>query len=84
MLDSKIESLEGKKKEMMEKIAAREKDLRNMFNELIKESEENEKKYFELKQLNSQIRVLETEIKGAESEILANNARLRNFQTVIR
>jgi|JI6StandDraft_1071083.scaffolds.fasta_scaffold10338_10 hypothetical protein len=36
-----------------------------MFNELIKESEENEKKYFELKQLNSQIRVLETEIKGA-------------------
>ena len=67
----------------MEKIAARENDLRNMFNELIKESEENEKKYFELKQPNSQIRVLENEIKGAEGEILANNARLRNFQTVI-
>jgi peptidoglycan hydrolase CwlO-like protein len=65
MLDSKIESLEGKKKEMMDKIAARENDLKNMFNELIKESEENEKKYFELKQLNGQIHVLENEIKGA-------------------
>ena len=29
-----------------------------MFNELIKESEENEKKSFELKQLNTQIQVL--------------------------
>jgi hypothetical protein len=58
MLDSKIESLEGKKKQMMDKIAARESDLKNMFNELIRESEDNEKKYFELKQLNAQIAVL--------------------------
>jgi hypothetical protein len=41
MLDSKIEILEGKKREMMDKITARENDLKNMFNELIKENEEN-------------------------------------------
>jgi len=41
MLDSKIESLEKKKMEMINKIKSRENDLKNMFNELIKESEEN-------------------------------------------
>jgi hypothetical protein len=41
MLDSKIQSLEEKKMEMIEKIKSRETDLKNMFNELIKESEEN-------------------------------------------
>ena len=46
MLDSKIQSLEEKKTEMIEKIKERESDLKNMFNELIKESEENEKKSF--------------------------------------
>jgi hypothetical protein len=66
MLDSKIQSLEEKKAEMIEKIRNRETDLKNMFNELIKESEENEKKSFELKQLNTQIQVLEKEIKTAE------------------
>ena len=44
MLDSKIQSLEEKKSEMVSKIKNRESDLKNMFNELIKESEENEKK----------------------------------------
>lgn len=44
MLDSKIQSLEEKKSEMIEKIRNRESDLKNMFNELIRESEENEKK----------------------------------------
>jgi len=39
MLDSKIQSLEEKKAEMIEKIRNRESDLKNMFNELIKESE---------------------------------------------
>lgn len=38
MLDSKIQSLEEKKTEMIEKIRNRESDLKNMFNELIKES----------------------------------------------
>lgn len=38
MLDSKIQSLEEKKMEMIEKIKSRETDLKNMFNELIKES----------------------------------------------
>jgi hypothetical protein len=38
MLDSKIQSLEEKKTEMIEKIRNRETDLKNMFNELIKES----------------------------------------------
>jgi hypothetical protein len=38
MLDSKIQSLEEKKAEMIEKIRNRETDLKNMFNELIKES----------------------------------------------
>lgn len=38
MLDSKIQSLEEKKMEMIEKIKSRESDLKNMFNELIKES----------------------------------------------
>ncbi len=66
MLDNKIQSLEEKKAEMIEKIRSREMDLKNMFNELIKESEENEKKSFELKQLNTQIQVLEKEIKTAE------------------
>lgn len=60
MLDSKIQSLEEKKMEMIEKIKSRETDLKNMFNELIKESEENQKKSFELKQLNTQIQVLES------------------------
>lgn len=46
MLDNKIQSLEEKKAEMIEKIRNRENDLKNMFNELIKESEENEKKSF--------------------------------------
>lgn len=39
MLDSKIQSLEEKKMEMIEKIKSRESDLKNMFTELIKESE---------------------------------------------
>jgi chromosome segregation ATPase len=69
MLDNKIQSLEEKKAEMISKIRSRETDLKNMFNELIKESEENEKKSFELKQLNTQISVLEKEIKSAEEEI---------------
>lgn len=69
MLDNKIQSLEEKKAEMIAKIRSRETDLKNMFNELIKESEENEKKSFELKQLNTQISVLEKEIKSAEEEI---------------
>lgn len=38
MLDNKIQSLEEKKAEMIEKIRNRENDLKNMFNELIKES----------------------------------------------
>ena len=50
---------------MIEKIKSRESDLKNMFNELIKESEENEKKSFELKQLNIQVQVLENEIRTA-------------------
>ena len=58
--------------------------MKNMFNELIKESEENEKKYFELKQLNAQIQVLENEIKKSENDISRNNTRLRNFQNVDR
>ncbi len=32
MLDSKIQSLEEKKMEMIEKIKSRETDLKNMFN----------------------------------------------------
>jgi len=59
MLDSKIQSLEEKKAEMIDKIKNRESDLKNMFNELIKESEENEKKALELKQLNVKIQGLE-------------------------
>jgi hypothetical protein len=43
-----------------------------MFNELIKESEENEKKSLELKQLNVKIQGLEKEIKMAEEEIDGN------------
>lgn len=41
MLDSKIKSLQDKKAEMIEKIRNRESDLKNMFNQLIKESQEN-------------------------------------------
>lgn len=63
MLDSKILSLEEKKAEMILKIRNRETDLKNMFNELIKESEENEKKSLELKHLNVKIQGLEKEIK---------------------
>ena len=66
----------------MKRISSREDDLKNMFNELIKESEENEKKNFELKHLNSQIQVLENEIKKSEREISGNNIRLKNFQNV--
>lgn len=66
----------------MRKIELREEDLKNMFNELIKESEENEKKYFELKQLNAQIQVLESEVRRSENEIGRNNSRLKNFQNV--
>ncbi len=62
MLDSEIQSLEEKKAEMIEKIRNRETDLKKMFNELIKKIEENEKKSLELKQLNTQIQVLEKKI----------------------
>ena len=69
--------------EMIEKIKSREADLKNMFNQLIKESEENEKKSFELKQLNIQISVLENEIKTAEQEIENNDKKFKFFKTQV-
>lgn len=54
-----------------------------MFNELIKESEQNEKKSFELKQLNTQIQVLEAEIKKAEEEIDQNENKFKYFKTQV-
>lgn len=54
-----------------------------MFNELIKESEENEKKSFELKQLNTQIQVLQNEIKKAEEEIEQNENKFKYFKTQV-
>jgi cell shape-determining protein MreC len=68
---------------MIEKIRNRESDLKNMFNELIRESEENEKKALELKQLNVKIQGLEREIKMAEQEIDSNDNKLKYFKAQV-
>ena len=50
-----------------------------MFNELIKESNENEVKYQELKKYNAEINVLQNNIKNAELEIFFNTNKLTSF-----
>lgn len=42
MLDQKIKSLQNDKTSLLNKITDKEKDLKRMFNELIKESNQNE------------------------------------------
>lgn len=64
----------------MEKVNVKEKNLKNMFNELIKESNQNEVKYSILKNLNSEIQVLENSIKKSELEIFLNTNKLTHFQ----
>ena len=49
MLDQKIKSLQTEKTELLDKINNKETNLKKMFNELIKESGENEKKFQSLK-----------------------------------
>lgn len=63
----------------MEKVNIKEKNLKNMFNELIKESNQNESKYSKLKELNSEIKVLENSIKKSEVEIFFNTNKLAHF-----
>lgn len=45
MLDQKIKSLQTEKQQLLEKINSKEINLKSMFNELIKESNQNEDKY---------------------------------------
>jgi hypothetical protein len=80
ILDSKIESLEERKKLMMQKIEEKENDLKRMLSELVKESEGNENKYRELTGMNSKIKVLEQELRQSEAEISNNNKYLGYIQ----
>ena len=45
MLDNKIKNLEVEKRGLLEKISEKEKNLKSMFNELIKESNTNSESY---------------------------------------
>jgi hypothetical protein len=47
-----------------------------MFNELIKQSSQNEEQFQQLKKLNSETKVLEESIKKAEVEIFFNTNKL--------
>jgi len=82
MLDEKIKNLQVQKQDLTDKINMKEKNLKNMFNELIKETQQNETKYQTLKIQNAEIKVLENAIKKAEVEIYFNTNKLNSYQNV--
>ncbi|EAR86922.2 WD domain, G-beta repeat protein (macronuclear) [Tetrahymena thermophila SB210] len=84
MLNQKKKSLQNEKGNLLDKITNKEKNLKNMFNELIKESNQNEQKYQDLKKLNAEIKVLENSIKKCEVEIFFNTNKLTSFQNQLQ
>jgi hypothetical protein len=71
--------LQNDKKKMLTKINEKELNLKNMFNELIKESNENQKKYQEYKNHQREIEVLDQSLKKIDLEIFINSNILHNF-----
>lgn len=83
MLDQKIKMLQNEKTQILAKIAEKEKNLKNMFNELIKEANQNENKYQEFKRQNVELNILEESVKKSDLSIFLNSNILNSYRSVI-
>ena len=83
MLDQKIKSLKAEKAELDEEIDAREKILRDMFNELIKQSQLNTGLYHKIKDRVQKIQILNEQRKNVELKIYYWSARIKDYHRKI-
>jgi cilia- and flagella-associated protein 57 len=82
MLDQKIKMLQNEKTQILAKIAEKEKNLKNMFNELIKEANQNEHKYQDYKRQNVELKILEESVKKSDLSVFLNSNILNSYRSV--
>jgi hypothetical protein len=83
MLDQKIKSLTMNKGTLVAEIDSREKILRDMFNELIEQSQENNKLYQEIKGSLSKQEILSEQKKNIELKIYYWSMRIKEYHRKI-
>jgi hypothetical protein len=83
LLKQKIKSLQENKKDLDVEIDAREKILRDMFNELIKQSQINSHHYNEIKDKMQKLRILEEQKKNIELRIYYWAVRIKDYHRKI-
>ena len=79
MLDQKIKSLTANKKTLVEEIEAREKILRDMFNELVRQSQLNSKTYLKIKEKLKRLDILQAQKKNTELRIYYWNTKMKEY-----
>ena len=83
MLDQKIKMLQGEKDQILNKINEKENNLKNMFNELIKQSGKNSEMFMNFKQFNIKSTIHQKSEKTLEEQIVERDQILKNFQTYL-
>lgn len=79
MLDQKIKSLTANKQTLVEEIDSREKILRDMFNELIRQSQMNNSTYRTIQDKAKKIEILEAQKKNVELQIYYWNTNMKEY-----
>lgn len=79
MLDQKIKSLTSNKQKLVKEIDSREKILRDMFNELIKQSHSNNSIYLEIKTKLRKLDILNAQKKNTELKIYFWNSKIKEY-----
>lgn len=79
MLDQKIKSLTSNKSKLVEEIDKLEKILRDMFNELIRQSQMNSTCYMSIDSLLKKLEIMNEQKKGSELQIYFWNTKMKEY-----
>lgn len=83
MLDQKIKSLKSNKSKLNEEIDSREKILRDMFNELIKQSQTNNLLNKDIKDRVRKMQILEEQMKNMDLRIYYWSVKIKDYHRKI-
>ena len=75
--------LQNEKTQILDKLKEKEANLKQMFQELIKETDKNDKKFIQYKQVNREKEIQEQQLSSIKNRNLSMNQILAQFQSTI-
>ncbi len=75
--------LQNEKTQILDKLKEKEANLKQMFQELIKETDKNDKKFIQYKQVNREKEIHEQQLSQIKNRNLSMNQILAQFQSTI-